>query len=577
MDKKKVIQILEAIAVYMEIKGENSFKVSAYRKAAKALESVPETLEEIKKAESLDGIGKGTASVIEELKQTGQSSLHDELAASFPEGLLPLLKLPGLGGKKVGKLYQELGVTDLASLKQACEDEKIRGMAGFGAKSEEKILAAIDAFQTRPERVGIAVAIKAADFLLDKLQYMEGIIRYELAGSLRRMEETVKDIDFILSTDDREQVKEQLLQLDGILQVVGAGDTKVSIEITVDELVIGVDFRLVQDDEFASALLHFTGSKDHNVKLRQLAKERGEQISEYGVLNKETDQTTVFKDEHSFYAHFDLAYVSPEARLGKDELVPLTEKIDYPSDSSIQSDLHMHTVWSDGAHSIKEMAEGAAKRGYSHIAITDHSQFLRVANGLTVERLKEQHQQIKEMNKQSNIHIFTGIEMDILPDGTLDYEDDVLQDIDFVIASIHSSFSQSEEMIMSRLKTALFHPHVDLIAHPTGRIIGKRDGYAVNVPQLIKWAAESGTALELNASPERLDLSAEWIRLAHEHQVPIAINTDAHHVDRLAYIRYGLGVARKAGIPTDSIINTWSLERLQTYLNTDKSKRMSSR
>ena len=577
MDKKKVIQILEAIAVYMEIKGENSFKVSAYRKAAKALESVPETLEEIKKAESLDGIGKGTASVIEELKQTGQSSLHDELAASFPEGLLPLLKLPGLGGKKVGKLYQELGVTDLASLKQACEDEKIRGMAGFGAKSEEKILAAIDAFQTRPERVGIAVAIKAADFLLDKLQHMEGIIRYELAGSLRRMEETVKDIDFILSTDDREQVKEQLLQLDGILQVVGAGDTKVSIEITVDELVIGVDFRLVQDDEFASALLHFTGSKDHNVKLRQLAKERGEQISEYGVLNKETDQTTVFKDEHSFYAHFDLAYVPPEARLGKDELVPLTEKIDYPADSSIQSDLHMHTVWSDGAHSIKEMAEGAAKRGYSHIAITDHSQFLRVANGLTVERLKEQHQQIKEMNKQSNIHIFTGIEMDILPDGTLDYEDDVLQDIDFVIASIHSSFSQSEEMIMSRLKTALFHPHVDLIAHPTGRIIGKRDGYAVNVPQLIKWAAESGTALELNASPERLDLSAEWIRLAHEHQVPIAINTDAHHVDRLAYIRYGLGVARKAGIPTDSIINTWSLERLQTYLNTDKSKRMSSR
>ncbi|MDQ0208064.1 DNA polymerase/3'-5' exonuclease PolX [Alkalicoccobacillus murimartini] len=574
MNKKKVIQTLEAIAIYMEIKGENTFKVSAYRKAAKALESVPETLEEIEKVESLDGIGKGTASVIEELKQTGQSGLHDELAASFPEGLLPLLKLPGLGGKKIGKLYQELGVTNLETLKQACLDEKIRGMAGFGAKSEEKILAAIDAFQTRPERVGIAVAIKAADFIQGKLQQMNGIIRYELAGSLRRVEETVKDVDFIISTDNPELVKEQLLQLEGILQVVGAGDTKVSLELSVDELIIGVDFRLVSDDEFASALLHFTGSKDHNVKLRQLAKERGEQISEYGVLNRETGHTAVFKDERSFYYHFGLAYVPPEARVGKDELVLISDKKDYPEDTSAQSDLHMHTVWSDGAHSIKEMAAGAEKRGYTHLAITDHSQFLRVANGLTVERVQEQHKQIKEFNEQSNVHIFTGIEMDILPDGTLDYSDDILKDIDFVIASIHSSFSQSEETIMSRLKTALFNPHVDLVAHPTGRVIGRREGYAVNVPQLIEWAAESGTALELNASPERLDLSAHWVRLAADHGVPIAINTDAHHVDRLAYMRYGFGVARKAGIPTDCIINTWSLERLKTYLSKDKRDRI---
>ncbi|MEN0644346.1 DNA polymerase/3'-5' exonuclease PolX [Alkalicoccobacillus gibsonii] len=574
MDKKKVIQILESIAVHLEIKGENSFKISAYRKAAKALESVASTLEEIEKPEKIDGIGKGTASVIEELKETGHSSLHEELQASIPSGLLPILKLPGVGGKKVGKLYQELGITDMESLRQACLDEKLRGMAGFGAKTEEKILNAIEAFQTRPERVGIAIALKAATFLLDKLQQMDGIIRYELAGSLRRMEETVKDIDFILSTDNRERVIEQLLAMEGIQQVIGAGETKVSIEIAIEEFVIGVDFRLVEDIEFASALLHFTGSKEHNVKLRQLAKERGEQISEYGVLDKESGETKTFKDEEAFYAHFGLAYVPPEARLGRDELVSEADKQEYVSESSIMSDLHMHTVWSDGAHSIREMVQGSKDRGYTHIAITDHSKFLQVANGLTVERLKKQHEEIRSLRKDGDLHIFTGIEMDILPDGSLDYEDEVLEEVDFVIASIHSSFSQKEEVIMERLKNALFNPHVDLIAHPTGRIIERREGYAVDVPTLIKWAAESGTALELNSSPERLDLSAHWVRLAYEQGVPISINTDAHHMNRLSFMKYGVGVARKAGIPADAIINTWSFDRLQTYLNTEKSKRL---
>ncbi|MFK3938878.1 DNA polymerase/3'-5' exonuclease PolX [Alkalihalobacillus sp. NPDC078783] len=574
MDKKKVIQILESIAIHLEIKGENSFKISAYRKAAKALESVASTLEEIEKPEKIDGIGKGTASVIEELKETGHSSLHEELQASIPSGLLPLLKLPGVGGKKVGKLYQELGITDMESLRQACLEEKLRGMAGFGAKTEEKILLAIEAFQTRPERVGIAIALKAATFLLDKLHQMDGIIRYELAGSLRRMEETVKDIDFILSTDNRERVIEQLLAMEGIQQVIGAGETKVSIEMAIEEFVIGVDFRLVEDVEFASALLHFTGSKEHNVKLRQLAKERGEQISEYGVLDKESGETKTFKTEEAFYAHFGLAFVPPEARLGRDELVSESDRQDYVSESQVQSDLHMHTVWSDGAHSIKEMVQGSKERGYTHLAITDHSKFLQVANGLTVERLKNQHEEIRALREESDLHILTGIEMDILPDGSLDYDDDVLKEIDFVIASIHSSFSQKEEVIMERLKNALFNPHVDLIAHPTGRIIERREGYAVDVPTLIKWAAESGTALELNASPERLDLSAHWVKLAYEHGVPISINTDAHHIDRLSFMKYGVGVARKAGIPTDAIMNTWSLERLQTYLHTEKSKRL---
>jgi DNA polymerase (family 10) len=563
MNKKDVIKQLELIATYLEIKGDNPFKISAYRKAALALESDERTLDQIENPASLSGIGKGTAEVIIELKETGKSSIMENLSNQVPSGLLPLLKLPGLGGKKVGKLYQELNVIDMKTLKQVCEAKEVQKLAGFGKKTEEKILLAIKEASERPDRLALPTVLPLAEAIEQELSEMAGVERFSRAGSLRRMSETVKDLDFIIATTEPETVRQKLLELESISKVIASGETKVSVEITI-EIPISVDFRLVKPHEFATTLHHFTGSKNHNVKMRQLAKKRGEKISEYGVENVETGEIKTFTTEEEFFTYFNLQFIPPEAREDQGEV---EHSFDYIKDEDIVSDLHMHTTWSDGAHSIEEMVEAARQKGYQYMAITDHSKYLRVANGLSVERLKDQHAKIKELNeKYDDFTILTGIEMDILPDGTLDFEDDVLTEVDFVIAAIHSSFQQDRETIMKRLTTALENKHVDLIAHPTGRILGRRDGYDVDVELLIELAKNTNTALELNANPHRLDLAAHWLRKAEEAGVKIAINTDAHNQESLDLMSYGTGVARKAMLKADSVINTWTLERLQKFL-----------
>ncbi len=570
MNKKDIINTLELIAVYLEIKGENPFKISAYRKAALALEADQRTMAEIDEPEKLKGIGKGTAEVIHELCNTGKSSLLEELQEELPSGLLPLLKLPGLGGKKIGKLYQELGVTDIESLKQVCTEEKVRALPGFGKKSEEKLLAAIDEFETRPERLPIAFVLPIAQAVEQQLKKIPEVIRFSRAGSLRRMQETVKDLDFIISTNNPSKVGENLIALERVSQVIAKGDTKVSVELGYD-YPINVDFRLVTEKEFATTLHHFTGSKEHNVKLRQLAKKRGEKISEYGVEDIETNQIRTFTSEEEFFGHFGLAFIPPESREDQGEVEAFENKIALIELADIQGDLHMHSTWSDGANSIKEMADAARSKGYSYIAITDHSKFLRVANGLTEERLLEQRKEIARINEMyDDFTILTGIEMDILPDGTLDFADDILENVDFVIASIHSSFSQDRETIMKRLRTAIKSHHVDLIAHPTGRLIGRREGYDVDLEMLIQLAKETDTALELNANPHRFDLSSFWLRKAQEAGVKLSINTDAHKAEMLDYMGLGIGVAKKGMIMKESVINTWSLDKLREFLNRHK-------
>ncbi len=570
MNKKEVIKTLESIAIYLEIKGENPFKISAYRKAAQALESDERTLDEIDDPVSLSGIGKGTAEVINELIETGQSTVLTELSEQIPTGLLPLLKVQGLGGKKIGKLYQELGVVDATTLKEACEQEKVQALSGFGKKTEEKILVALEEAMTRPERLALPLVIPVAEWVEQKLSKMDGVQRYSRAGSLRRLRETVKDLDFIIATTDPSTVRDQLVALADEGKVIASGETKVSIEVE-QEFPISIDFRLVKPDEFATTLHHFTGSKNHNVKMRQLAKKRGEKISEYGVEVVETGKVKTFKDEKEFFAHFDLAYIPPESREDQGEVEYYKEHTDHVDTQDICGDLHMHTTWSDGAHSIEEMVEAARAKGYEYIAITDHSKYLKVANGLSVERLKAQHEKIRELNKQfDDFTIFTGIEMDILPDGTLDYDDEVLQEVDFVIASIHSSFTQKQEVIMERLKTALDSHHVDLIAHPTGRVLGRRKGYNVDVEALIDLAKETDTALELNANLNRLDLSAEWLKKAAEKDVLISVNTDAHHVDGLQDMDYGVAQARRAMLKKDRLLNTWSRKQVQAFLDRHK-------
>ncbi|UQD52958.1 DNA polymerase/3'-5' exonuclease PolX [Bacillus methanolicus] len=567
VNKKDVIRLLESIAIYMELKGENPFKVSAFRKAAAALEADDRSLTEINDFTSLSGIGKGTAAVIEEYIQEGKSSVLMELQEEVPKGLIPLLQIQGLGGKKIAKLYRELGIESAGDLEKACREGKVRELAGFGIKTEEKILATLKKFGSRPERLPVAYMIPIAESIEKELADFPEIEKFSRAGSLRRLRETVKDLDFIIATNEPVSVKERLLKLSNIKEVIAAGETKVSLILDHD-YEVSVDFRLVNPAQFATALHHFTGSKDHNVRMRQLAKERGEKISEYGVEISETGETLTFDSEEEFYHHFDLPYIPPEIREDGREVDEFTTDIQFISLDDIKGDLHLHTTWSDGAHSIEEMVEACRKRGYQYLAITDHSQYLKVANGLTSERLRKQKEEIKKLNeKYKDITILSGVEMDILPDGTLDYDDELLAEMDIVIASIHSSFSQPKEKIMYRLKTALVNAHVDIIAHPTGRLIGRREGYQVDMDMLIELAKQTNTALELNSNPNRLDLSAEHLKKAQEKGVMIVINTDAHNMDTLSHMEIGVSAAKKGWIQKSSVLNALEINELLDFLH----------
>ncbi|MEK4081096.1 MAG: DNA polymerase/3'-5' exonuclease PolX [Solibacillus sp.] len=569
MNKKIIIRTLEKIALYMELQAENPFKVSAFRKAAAALEADERSLSEIDDITAIKGIGKGTAAVITELMEIGESTVLKELEAIVPKGLVPLMKLPGLGGKKLAKLYQELNIVDAATLKAACEAGQVRGLAGFAAKTEEKILKELETFGSRAERLPIWQLEPVVLEINELLASLPEVELFSVAGSFRRVAETSKDVDFIIATKEYEVVREAILTRLAILETVAAGDTKVSVILDREEPV-SVDFRLVTREEFATALHHFTGSKDHNVRMRQLAKSMGKKISEYGV-EQEDGTVVTFESEEAFFAHFNLPFIPPTVRESGKELDRLDELSELVKLEDIVADLHMHTTWSDGAHSVSEMGQALIDNGYSHAVITDHSQYLKVANGLTPERLEQQKLDIYAFNEANpNFRLYRGTEMDILPDGTLDFGDDVLKELDFVIASIHSSFTQPQDKIMARLKTAVENPYVHMIAHPTGRIVGQRGGYDPDVPLLIEWAAAHGKILELNANPYRLDLSIEYLTLAMEKNVPIAINTDAHAIDQLRFMDIGVKYAQKAWLKKDLIVNTWSKDKFEAFISKNK-------
>ncbi|PLR81515.1 DNA polymerase/3'-5' exonuclease PolX [Bacillus canaveralius] len=567
VNKKDVIRLLETIAIYLELKGENPFKVVAFRKAATALEMDDRSLSEYDDLTKLSGIGKGTTAVIEEYIETGSSTVLKELQEEVPPGLIPLLQLPGLGGKKIAKLHQELGIEDVSDLLEACTAGKVKELPGFGKKTEEKIIAAIKNAGTRPDRLPVAYMLKIAESIEAEVSKMPGVVKFSRAGSLRRLRETVRDLDFIIATENPLAVKQQLLELPDIKETIAAGETKVSVTFDYS-YDVSADFRLVKPEEFATTLHHFTGSKDHNVRMRQLAKERGEKISEYGVEVIETGEVLTFDSEHNFYKHFGLPFFPPEIREDGREVEEYSEELELIKLDAINGDLHMHSTWSDGAHTIEEMIDACRQRGYKYMAITDHSQYLKIASGLTPERLRKQKELIRQLNdRYDDIEILAGVEMDILPDGSLDFDDDLLAEMDIVIASIHSAFSQPKEKIMERLKTALSNPHVDIIAHPTGRVIGRRKGYEVDMDMLIKLAKETNTALELNANPNRLDLAAANIQKAHEAGVKIVINTDAHKIDTLADMEIGVSAARKGWTPKSSVLNALSTDEFLDFLH----------
>lgn len=565
MDKKTIIRALERIALLMELQGENPFKVSAFRKAAQTLELDSRSLSEMEDPTKLKGIGAATGGVITDLLNDGESSLLKELEEKVPQGLVEMLQIPGMGGKKIAKLHAELGIETLEGLREACEKNEVQALAGFGKKTEEKILKELDQLASRPDRYPIWKLEPIVAHIESLLHNHEAVSRASVAGSFRRTKETSKDLDFVIATTDVPAVKELLKETLDIEEMIANGDTKMSVALAKPERV-DVDFRFVKDEEFVSTLHHFTGSKDHNIRMRQLAKECDWKISEYGV-EKEDGSVTTYESEAAFFADFNLPFIPPSVRESGQELDKLDLLDELVQLEDIKSDLHMHTTWSDGAHSLEEMIEGCLAKDYELIVITDHSRYLRVANGLTPERLREQNKKIKELQKSyPGIHILSGTEMDILPDGTLDFEDGLLAELDFVIASIHSSFSQPQKKIMERLYAAISNPNVDMIAHPTGRIVGERPGYEPDVEQLLHWAKEFDKIVELNANPYRLDLAVNWLERAQELGVKVAINTDAHHLDHLRFMDIGVRHAQKAWLKKELIVNTWEPKQLLDYL-----------
>ncbi|MEX2947932.1 DNA polymerase/3'-5' exonuclease PolX [Staphylococcus warneri] len=566
MTKKDVIQLLEKIATYMELKGENTFKVSAYRKAAQSLEVDERPLDEIEDVTELKGIGKGVGDVINEYRQNGQSTALEDLQKEVPEGLVPLLKIQGLGSKKIAKLYKELNITDKTSLQEACEAGKVSELSGFAKKTEQNILEAVKALGAKKENYPIDQMRGLNHQIIEYISRLDDIDQYASAGSFRRYKEQSKDLDFIISTNNPEKVQQQLLNIPNKVKDVAVGSTKVSVEIEYDDETIGVDFRLIEPAAFYHTLQHFTGSKDHNIRIRQLAKAQDEKVSEYGI-EKANGELLQFNSEAEIYEHFGVSWIEPSMREDGSEFDKDLSQIIQLND--IKGDLHMHTTYSDGAFSIRDMVEANIAKGYEFMVITDHSQSLRVANGLQVERLLRQNEEIKQLNKEyDEIDIYSGIEMDILPDGSLDYDDEILAQLDYVIAAIHQSFNQSEAEIMQRLENACRNPYVRHIAHPTGRIIGRRTGYEPNIEKLAQLAEETNTILEINANPKRLDLNAQTVR--QYPNVKLTINTDAHHVDHLEFMKYGVATAQKGFVTKDRVINTMSREAFKSFINDNK-------
>lgn len=562
MTKKDIIQLLEKIATYMELKGENTFKVSAYRKAAQSLEMDERTLDEIEDVTELKGIGKGVGEVIDEYRQSGQSSALEALQKEVPEGLIPLLKIQGLGSKKIAKLYKELNIDSKEALQVACEQGKVSELSGFAKKTEQNILEAVKALGAKKEKYPIDQIRGLNSEINGYLATVKDIDKYEVAGSYRRYKEMSKDLDYIISTDHPTSVQQSLLKMPNIVKQVAVGQTKVSLELAYDDETIGVDFRLIEPAAFYHTLQHFTGSKDHNIRIRQLAKEQDEKVSEYGI-EQNNGEIIQYQSEKEIYEHFGVNWIEPALREDGSEFDKNLGNIIKLTD--IHGDIHMHTTYSDGAFSIEDMVKANIEKGYEFMVITDHSQSLKVANGLSVERLLRQNEEIKALNeKYKEIDIYSGIEMDILPDGQLDYDDEILAKLDYVIAAIHQSFNQSQEEIMRRLENACRNPYVRHIAHPTGRIIGKRPGYEPDIDKLCQLAEETNTILEINANPKRLDLNADTVK--KHPNIQLTINTDAHHVEHLEFMKYGVATAQKGFVTKDRVINTMSREEFKSFV-----------
>jgi DNA polymerase (family 10) len=568
MDKKQVAAILEEIATLLEFKGENPFKTRAYNNAARALEGLTEDLAELvasRRLREIKGIGDAISEKITELVTTGRLKYYDDLRAGFPAGLLDLLRIPGLGSKKAKKLFEALNITSIDALEKACRENRLIDLEGFGKKSQEKFLEGIRQVREFSSRHLFHHTLEAAMPLFEIVRRHPKVIRAELAGSLRRCKETIKDIDIVASCKDadRPAIMEAFTKFPGVRHIIAKGDTKSSVLL---EKGIPADLRLLSDEEYPYLLHHSTGSAEHNVAMRSHALKRGIKMSDYGLFKG--NKLIRCKDEAEIFAALGMSYVPPEMRenMGeieaalKDEIPELIEKKD------LRGVLHCHSTHSDGANSLREMAEACQKLGFEYLGICDHSMSVAYARGLSPERVKAQQKEIDKLNAEmKNFRIFKGTECDILPDGKLDYPEKILESFDFVVASIHSSMNMTEEKATTRLIKAMEHPAVRILGHPTGRLLLGREGYPINHRKVIDAAAALGVCIEINASPHRFDLDWRYCKYARDKGVLLSINPDAHSIDGLADTFYGVGIARKGWLRRQDVLNTKSTKEIEKW------------
>ena len=576
MDNKAIAGILYETADLLEIDGQDSFRIRSYRNAAEAIEAQPQQIADLiaepKRVLAIPGIGKGMLLNLQEMFKEGKLTVHAELLKKYRPSMLDLLKIQGLGPKTIALIWSAYQVSDLEGVEKLAREGKIQELPRMGAKQEQKLLKAIEDYRRIAGRFLLDAAEREAQKIIDHLQDYPEVEKVTPAGSLRRGRETVGDLDILVTgkacCDDatRETLIEHVIKLPGLMEIIARGENKVSFRLRAG---MQVDVRLLPPGSFGAAMQYFTGSKGHNVALRQRALKMGYTLSEYSLAKLDTEKPVAGKTEEEIYAKLKLDYIPPELRENQGE-VDAAEAHTLPvliSQSDLQGDVHMHTVETDGRNTIEEMAEAAKERGYKYMAITDHSKNLAFANGLDDKRAVEHIQRIRAADDQiEGIRIFAGIEVDILADGTLDLSDSVLEQMDIVIASVHSHFNQSPAEMTGRLLKAVQNPNTSLLGHPSGRLLLRREGYAFDLDAVLKSAAQKRVAMELNAYPDRLDLCDRHLRLAKQHGVKIVINTDSHHTSHMEKIRFGVLQARRAWLTKDDVLNTLPLQEFASAM-----------
>lgn len=567
-ENREIADKLYLIADYLEIQEENPFRIRAYRNAADAIMAHPESVGNLpeKRLTEIPGVGKDIAGKIQEFCATGNISLLNDLQKTLPAELLALKKVPGLGPKKVSLFYRELGIDSFAKLKKAISDGSLLGLPGIKAKTVENILRGMEFLEQSRERIPLGEAHILAETLARQIRESGLAESVAVAGSIRRMKESIGDIDILATSRDGKKLIGFFTSLPQVSEVIAAGETKGSVNIME---TVQADIRVVPRESFGSALAYFTGSQAHNVKLRHLARSKGLKLSEYGLFRAKDNRLIASKSEEDIYRSLGMQFVPPEIRedAGEVEAAVAGALPGLVSLNMIKGEMHLHTDWSDGFHPLEEIARFLKELGFAYFAVTDHSKSLRVAGGLDEDQVLQQKEIIEKLNsKGMGIRIFSGVEVDILRDGTLDLKYSVLKELDFVTGSIHSGLTQSREKATERIVAAMETGVVDMVGHLTGRLFGERSGYEVDRERILEAAAKHNVVLELNSYPKRLDIDDRTCRMAKSRGVKVAITTDMHHFDDLDNLFFGVGVGRRGWLETEDVINTWETDHLADFL-----------